>query len=87
MHSDWGIADQRVAGRPPVGWLIWSIAPNDMSYWSAASMRLLLTWPWKRALIWVLDNPLVDALMASRIRSAVWSPVDVPKKREALAEQ
>jgi hypothetical protein len=30
-------------------------------------MRSLLRWPWKRALIWVLDNPLVDALMASRI--------------------
>ena len=55
-HSDWGIADQRVAGRPPVGWLLWSIAPNDMSCSSAASMRLLLRWPWKRALICVLDN-------------------------------
>jgi hypothetical protein len=41
----------------------------------------------KRALICFLDKPPSDALMASRIRSAVWSPVDVPKKREALAEQ
>jgi hypothetical protein len=51
-------------------------------------MRLVLRWPWKRALICFLDKkPSVDALMASRIRSAVWSPVDVPKKREALEEQ
>ena len=50
-------------------------------------MRLLLRWPWKRALICCLDKLPLDVLMASRIRLAVWSPVDVPKKREALAEQ
>ena len=50
-------------------------------------MRLLLRRPWKRAVICFLDKqPSVDALMASRIRSVVWSPVAVPKKREALAE-
>jgi hypothetical protein len=37
---------------------------------------------------WVLDKkPPGGALMASARRSAVWSPVDVPKRREALAEQ
>ena len=51
-------------------------------------MRLLLTRPWKRAPICFLDKkPSVDALTVSRIRSVVWSPVAVPKKREALAAQ
>ena len=72
-----------------MGWLLlWEIAPNDVSCSSAISMLWLLRWPWKRALICFLDKkPSVDALMASRIRSAVWSPVAVPNKREALAAQ
>ena len=45
-------------------------------------MRLLLRRPWKRAVICFLDKkPSVDALMASRMRSVVWSPVDCAEER------
>jgi hypothetical protein len=79
--------DQRVVGRPLPGSMHWLTAPRDIRCSRAASIRSLLRWPWKRALICFLHNPSGEALRASRIRSAVRSPVQVPKRREALAEQ
>ena len=80
-----GIADQRVAGdRRWVGWFGGGTQGEESL--ECGFDVSLLTWPWKRhsSDFW---TPGEEASMASRIRSTMGSPVDVPKKRAALSAQ